>query len=173
MRSAVVSEYLRELDQQERRITSPADPVTTTLRAFRAYHPQARVTFVNVDGRQYWLTGKMMRVHAVVTRVSKGKDQMTTIRAIAAETRVSPGYVSKVIERFEKWSFIKSVRTKGRYGGIFLMAVKSLVSRIKARIRQFNVSSVSPRGGVNISSSAYREETLNRWTPDELEGIEA
>ena len=139
------------------------------LRAFRAYHPKATVKFMNVDGRIYWMTSKMMRVYSIVLREAGSSSQSTTITKIAAEARVSTGYASKVISRLEGWSFIRAVRTRGRWGGIYLIKVRKLVDSVKRIVSRFNVSSVSSvRKGVQVAST-YMVETLKPFTRAELE----
>jgi hypothetical protein len=166
-RSTVLA-YSREADKIERGPQIYGGPVEiTSLRAYRAHHKAARLHFMNVDGRTYWMTPKMMRIHAVVSRQATSEKQTTTLHAIASETGVSAGYVSKVIRRLQGWAMIGASTSRGRYGGIFLWKVKRLVQKLRQASGSFNVSSVLQGREKN---ERYTEETLN-WSRSELEGL--
>jgi hypothetical protein len=162
-----IQAYEREADKIERGPQVYGGPVEiTSLRAYRGHHPKARLHFMNVDGRTYWMTPKMMRVHAVVSRQATSEKQTTTLHAIASETGVSAGYVSKVVRRLQGWAMIGASTSRGRYGGIFLWKVKKALAKIRQSIEGFNVSSVYKDGNVK----RYTEETL-KWSATELEGL--
>lgn len=167
MKDATVQAYLREDERIERGPQVYGGPrEITSLRAYRAHHKAARVHFMNVDGRTYWMTSKMMRVHAVVSRAATSERQMTTIHAIASETGVSAGYVSRVVRRLQGWSMIGASTSRGRYGGIFLWKVKRALAKFRRVAQGFNVSSVYRDG----ERKRYTEETL-KWSAAELEGL--
>ena len=167
MDRSTVQAYSREADKIERGPQIYGGPVEiTSLRAYRAHHKAARLHFMNVDGRTYWMTPKMMRVHAVVSRAATSDNQMTTLHAIASETGVSAGYVSKIVRRLQGWSMIGAATSRGRYGGIFLWKVRKALAKFRRAAEGFNVSSVYKDG----STKRYTVETL-KWSDSELEGL--
>jgi hypothetical protein len=69
------------------------------------------------------MTPTMLRIHAVLSRESmRPNGELVKIRAMAAEARTSPGYFSKVLERFTAWGMFASMVIRGRNGGIYLFA---------------------------------------------------
>jgi hypothetical protein len=171
-----IDAYARQADEIERGPqTYGGSKEIAGLRAFRAYHPAARVTFLNVDGRSYWLTSKQMRVKAIVDRLAASGQPMSSLGSIAKEAGVTAGYASKVIVRLRQWAMIGAVSVRGRFGGIYVWRIKKAVRRVARAISGFNVSSVYQGGDTKV----YTEETLTAkdrraeliskpWTAEEL-----
>ena len=119
MDERTIQAYVRLEDEIQRGPQNyGGDAAIASLRAFRAYHPKAHISIHNVDGRKIWLTPKMGRILAICQRTSGSSNQMTTIRAMAAEAQVSPGYASKVLARLEQLSLVRYVTSRGRWGAI-------------------------------------------------------
>lgn len=98
------------------------DPAVAALRCFRGYSKEARWSPVLRAGKHRLYTDAMMRVEAIALRVGTNGSGYTTTRELAAEARVSPGYVSKLLTRLEMWGVIGTIRTRGRNGKLFLFA---------------------------------------------------
>ena len=124
MRQRTIDHYVRMADRAEYGYqTYGGDAQIASLRCFRAYHPQARMTWMDVNGRQRWMTATMMRIHAVLARESmRPNGDLVRVRDMAREARTSPGYFSKVLERFTAWGMFASISIRGRTGGIYLWA---------------------------------------------------
>lgn len=98
------------------------DPRVASLRCFRRYSRNAHYDFVDRGGVLRWMTPKMMRIEAILLRVGTVGSGYTTTGAIASEALCSRGYVSKMVTRFEAWGVIGTIRTRGRYGKLFVFA---------------------------------------------------
>lgn len=167
------------------------DASITALRAFRGYNKEARYEYTDVAGVVRWLTPKMMRVEAVLLRVGTVGSGYTKTKDIAAECQCSPGYVSKLIARFQAWGVVGVISTRGRNGKLFVFArevgdkldhfaewARRKLSAAKVRkmakiVRGINVSShLDERKRVGISSNSLpvsMEETFSPgWVPSTL-----
>ena len=127
MKESLVGYYVRLADRQDYGYqTYGGDAAVASLRIFRAYHPDARFQMIDAGGRPRWMTPTMMRIHAVLARESlRPNGDLVKIRRMAAEARTSPGYFSKVLERFTAWGMFASISIRGRTGGIYLWARKA------------------------------------------------
>jgi hypothetical protein len=124
MKQSIVEHYIRLADKADYGYqTYGGDAAIAALRCFRGYHPQARMTWVDVNGKQRWMTPTMLRIHAVLSRESmRPNGDLVKVREMAKEARTSPGYFSKVLERFTAWGMFASISIRGRAGGIYLWA---------------------------------------------------
>jgi hypothetical protein len=93
-----------------------------SLRCFRRYHKDARFEYVDRAGFRRWMTPTMMRIEAVILRIGSVGSGYTKTAQIAAEAKCSAGYVSKMLSRFEAWGEIGLIRTRGRFGKLFIFA---------------------------------------------------
>ncbi len=178
----------------ENRYMGVIDLRVPSLRCFRAYHKDGRWSTVLRDGKERWYTDKMMRVEAVALRVGTVGSGYTKTRDIAAEARVSPGYVSKMLHRFEAWGVIGVIRTRGRNGKLFIFTRfagdrldqyknaaiawlrQSKIGRLARSLRRGNVSFLHRNGeGLRTQMSeasnedgirnTSMEETFSGWSP--------
>jgi hypothetical protein len=165
-------------DQQDRRWT--AQPVVlggpnsrlTSLAFCSRYNRDAHYADIrDLAGVLHWATQKQMRIFGIVTRIGTLGSGYTKTRDIAAEARCSPGYVSKVLLKFEAWGIIGIIRTRGRYGKLFMFAreigdgLDSLVAGARRRLLAFKVTRAARklRRATNVSSyptNGRKEENL-------------
>lgn len=109
-------------DTVDRGFMGLTNPAVAALRCFRGYHKDASWAPVMRAGKPRLYTDAMMRVEAVALRVGTNGSGYTTTRELAAEARVSPGYVSKLLTRLEAWGVVGTIRTRGRNGKLFIFA---------------------------------------------------
>lgn len=126
MRQSTIEHYVRLADRETYGYqTYGGDAAIASLRCFRGYHPQARLTWVEANGQRRWMTPTMLRIHAVLARESlRPNGELVKLRAMAEEARTSPGYFSKVLLRFEAWGMFASESIRGRTGGLYVWARK-------------------------------------------------
>lgn len=124
MRDSLIDYYARMADRDAYGYqTYGGDAAVAALRCFRGYHPDARWSWVEVDGRQRWMTQSMMRIHAVLSMASMRQNgDLQKLSDLAAEARVSKGYFSKVLLRFTSWGMFASISIRGRAGGLYVWA---------------------------------------------------
>ena len=152
MRSESVYVAMAEAETfvRERPTVGLNDPEVASLRAFRAYHKDARVGYVG--GK--WVTKLQARIHAVADRQASSGEP-TTIRDIAREVLASPSTVSRTLEKFQAWGLFAVDVRRGKYGGVTIFRVvgrqfasyaKAARDRIRERIRKaFNVASTQTK----------------------------
>lgn len=168
--------------------TYGGDVAVASLRCFRAYTKDARTWIVDRNGTTRWMTAKMMRIEAVLLRIGSVGSGYTKTKDIAAECQCSPGYVSKMLTRFQAWGVIGVIATRGRYGKLFVFARavgdtldefaewarrKMAAAKVRAMarfVRKTNVSSEETSEGMRGTSLLYvMEETLvPGWVPATL-----
>ena len=184
MRESTIAHYVRLADKDAYGYqTYGGDAAIAALRCFRGYHPQARLAWTDVNGRQRWMTPTMLRIHAVLSRESmRPNGELVRIRAMAEEARTSPGYFTKVLERFTAWGMFASISVRGRSGGIYLFARTvgdtferfAIDARRHLQVVKEGRAAKLIRKLVNVSSYTYErregttEETFRGWMDEYL-----
>lgn len=141
--------YLAMADY-EPKIRTMDDPSTAALRAFRRFHPDARMDYVGRNGDRRWMTAKQMRIHAVIARLSVSQGHLT-MSSIALECGVTAGTVSRFILKLQAWGWFAVDVVRGRNGGIrvwpavgerfrlYAVAARQKIAQLRRRL---NVASV-------------------------------
>ena len=182
MKQSTIEHYIRLADKADYGYqTYGGDASVAALRCFRAYHPQARMTWMDVNGKARWMTPTMLRIHAVLSREAmRPNGDLVKIRVMAQEARTSPGYFSKVLERFTAWGMFASIPVYGRNGGIYLFArtvgdtFQRFADAARANIeaRKWYTIAKRLRAGLNVSSYTY-EDKRGRTEETFTEGLHA
>ena len=89
----------------------------SALRAYRAYHPAARIYDVTHRGRTVWMTLKQFAIWRECQKYYK-RGKRTTLAEIAKTVGCSRATVSRFLVRLDLWRFIDYVAIVGRAGFI-------------------------------------------------------
>jgi len=151
MRTATLAAYGQLADQEARFMAQELDPdrgfmglndpSTAALRCFRAFHKDAHLTFVDVNGVTRWMTAKQARVHAILMRHAVSGVGTITQKAIAAEALCTPSTVSRAVLKFQSWGIFAMIVFRGRNGGMHVILrwatdkLERFAVAAKARIR--------------------------------------
>ena len=92
-----------------------------TLRAYRAYHPAARVHIVTFRDRTVWMTGKQLEIwNAAKWYMHRHKNSRATLADIAARANCSRATASRFLRRLDLWRWLDYIAIVGRKGGAWL-----------------------------------------------------
>lgn len=92
-----------------------------TLRAYRAYHPAARIFEVTYRGRTVWMSGKQFAIwNATQWWLKHHRFERTTLEVIAKRAHCSKATASRFLRRLDLWRFLDYAALIGRKGGTWL-----------------------------------------------------
>lgn len=164
MKDSTVLHYVRMADKLDYGYqTYGGDASIAALRCFRQYHKDGRWAAM-VGGRG--LTDAQMRILAVLQRHGARGEGLLKIRDVAAETRTSPGYVSRVVLKLNAWGFVATISIRGRSGGLFVAlrqigdTLAHYADEARARIYASKIGAAARalRRGINVSSMGTLRE---------------
>ena len=160
-------------ERPESRFMGLTDPSVAAFRCFRRYSKGATFDMADAEGRVRWMTGKQMRVAAILERLALG-DGRGKMSLIASEALVSPSTVTRVVLRMQAWGLLAVDVTRGRNGGIRVwkpvgerFRLYAIAARQKLRDMAFRarikLSSLIQGGGtVSDTSTRSRDESFSR-----------
>lgn len=125
MREAVIQSYRQQAEIQERTrsIALSPDASTVALRAYRHFHPAARVHTVRYAGRIVWMTDKQFDVWCYV-RSHHRRNRRITLAQVADYVGCSRATVSRFLRKLDLWRFVDYVALRGsKFGGSWVMTV--------------------------------------------------
>lgn len=135
MKAGTLSFYMTEADVRDARRESPffgiTDPSVIGLRAFIAYHKDARENY-EIAGKVRSLTHKQVAMYGLMSRLEVTGER-TTMTAIAKEAHVVVSTVSRFLLKLQVWGAYTVDVTRGRNGGI---VIRKALSRFNEYARQ-------------------------------------
>jgi hypothetical protein len=96
------------------------DPDVSHLRAFRHFHPAARIHMVEYRGRTVWMTDKQYNIWWHLQNYRR-RGKRTTLEAVAIAGHCSRATASRFLRRLDLWRFIDLATIVGRRGGTWIM----------------------------------------------------
>lgn len=98
----------------------------SALRAYRAFHPGARIYVVEFRGRTVWMTSKQLSIwNACRWFMHRHPKARITLEDIAYRASVSKASASRFVRRLYLWRFIDLASSRGRYGGTYILRRES------------------------------------------------
>jgi hypothetical protein len=91
------------------------------LRAYRHWHPDARVHLVEHRGRTVWMSGKQYNIWSYFQSYHR-RGKRTTLRQIAEACSCSRATVSRFLRRLDLWRFIDLATVVGLRGGTWVLS---------------------------------------------------
>lgn len=95
-----------------------------SLRAYRHWHPDARIHLVTHRGRSVWMSDRQYDIWGYVKDYHR-RNRRLTLAMIAAYARCSRATVSRFLRRLDLWRFIDLATLVGRFGGTWIKSRKT------------------------------------------------
>lgn len=96
----------------------------TSLRAYRHWHPAARVHLVTHRGRDVWMTDKQYDIWSFI-QASHWRHKRITLKTVAAAGGCSRATASRFLRKLDLWRFVDIATFTGRLGGVFIYTRKA------------------------------------------------
>lgn len=138
-------------------------PDVLHLRAYRHFHPAARVHIVQFSGRIVWMTDKQYDIWCYV-KAAHRRNRRITLAEVADRVRCSRATVSRFLHRLDLWRFVDYVALRGRkFGGSWVATVRNRLKLGDAYASGARVTRATRNKARDIMAMRLRRNIESEW----------